>query len=133
MSRRNLGEKIKLASYDDMFGGTDEAVVVEGEIKEIPLEELHTFKDHPFSVVEDDKMAETVESIKKYGVLVPGIARPREKGGYEIISGHRRHHASVLAGKETMPMIVKNCTDDEATIIIWSSLERIRCHFQNIL
>ena len=119
MSRRNLGEKIKLTSYDDMFGGVDaNEVVVEGEIKEIPLSELHTFKDHPFSVIEDEKMAETVESIKKYGVLVPGIARPREAGGYEILSGHRRHHASALAGLETMPMIIKNCTDDEATIIM---------------
>ena len=118
MSKRNLGEKIKLASYEDMFGGVEEAVVVDGEIKEILLSELHTFKDHPFSVVEDEKMAETVESIKKYGVLVPGIARPRANGGYEIISGHRRHYASILAGKETMPMIVKNCTDDEATIIM---------------
>lgn len=119
MSRRNLGEKIKLTSYDDMFGGVDaKEVVVEGEIKEIPLSELHTFKDHPFSVIEDEKMAETVESIKKYGVLVPGIARPRKAGGYEILSGHRRHHASALAGLETMPMIIKNCTDDEATIIM---------------
>lgn len=120
MSKRGLEGKIKLASYDDMFGDADvkEKVVVEGEIKEIPLSELHTFKNHPFSVLDDDKMAETVESIKKYGVLVPGIARPRKNGGYEIISGHRRHHASILAGKETMPMIVKNCTDDEATIIM---------------
>ena len=119
MSRRNLGEKIKLASYDDMFGGVDEKeVVVGGDIKEIPLSELHTFKDHPFSVLEDEKMAETVESIKKYGVLVPGIARPRQAGGYEIISGHRRHHASALAGLETMPMIIKECSDDEATIIM---------------
>lgn len=119
MSRRNLGEKIKLTSYDDMFGSADENEVVSGgDIKEIPLTELHTFKDHPFSVIEDEKMTETVESIKKYGVLVPGIARPRPAGGYEIISGHRRHHASILAGLETMPMIIKECSDDEATIIM---------------
>ena len=120
MSKRGLDGKIKLASYEDMFGGVEagEGAVAEGEIKEIPLTELHTFKDHPFSVVEDEKMSETVESIRKYGVLVPGIARPRANGGYEIISGHRRHHASVLAGKETMPMIIKDCTDDEATIIM---------------
>lgn len=119
MSRRNLGEKIKLTSYDDMFGSVDENEVVSGgDIKEIPLTELHTFKDHPFSVIEDEKMTETVESIKKYGVLVPGIARPRPAGGYEIISGHRRHHASIRAGLETMPMIIKECSDDEATIIM---------------
>ena len=119
MNRRNLGEKIKLASYDDMFGSANENEVISGgDIKEIPLTELHTFKDHPFSVIEDEKMTETVESIKKYGVLVPGIARPRPAGGYEIISGHRRHHASILAGLETMPMIIKECSDDEATIIM---------------
>lgn len=119
MSRRNLSEKIKLQSYDDLFGISEvNDEKMNGDIKEISLKELYAFKDHPFSVVEDDKMAETVESIKKYGVLVPGIARPRKKGGYEIISGHRRHHASVLAGKETMPMIVKDCSDDEATIIM---------------
>ena len=118
MSKRNLQGKIKLTSYNDMFGGIDENEVSGGDIKEIPLSELHTFKDHPFSVIDDEKMAETVESIKKYGVLVPGIARPRKAGGYEIISGHRRHHASALAGLETMPMIIKECSDDEATIIM---------------
>lgn len=120
MAKRNFADKIKLTSYDDMFK-IDDDVCVDGNIVEVPLGELHTFKNHPFSVVEDEKMDETVESIKKYGVLVPGIVRPRDNGGYEIISGHRRHHASILAGKETMPVIIKECTDDEATIIMVDS------------
>ena len=94
---------------------------IDGEIKEIPLTELHEFKGHPFRVLDDNKMAETVESVKQYGVLVPGIARPRAEGGYEILAGHRRRHASELAGKETMPMIIRNVTDDEAVLIMVDS------------
>lgn len=86
-----------------------------------PLSELHTFKDHPFRVVDDEKMKETTESISKYGVLVPGIARPRAGGGYEIIAGHRRKHGSERAGLSEMPVIVRNYTDDEATIIMVDS------------
>ena len=82
---------------------------------------LHTFKDHPFRVEDDEKMEETTESIRQYGVLVPGIARPREGGGYEIIAGHRRKRGSELAGKKEMPVIVRNYTDDEATIIMVDS------------
>lgn len=123
MSKRNLTERIKLTSYDDIFGGEDEATNQniqnsDGQIMEVPLTELHTFKDHPFRVSDDEKMEETVESVKKYGILVPGIARPLDSGGYEIISGHRRHHAATLAGLETMPMIIKECSDDEATVIM---------------
>lgn len=88
---------------------------------EIPLSDLHTFKNHPFRVVDDEKMEETTESIRLHGVLVPGIARPRAEGGYEIIAGHRRKHGSELAGKATMPMIIRNYTDDEATIIMVDS------------
>ena len=77
-------------------------------IKEIPLGELHPFPDHPFGVRDDDAMQETVESIREYGVLVPAIARPREDGGFEIIAGHRRHHACELAGLSTMPVIVRD-------------------------
>ena len=94
-------------------------------IKEIPLDELHPFPDHPFGVRDDDAMQQTVESIKEYGVLVPAIARPREEGGYEIIAGHRRKHACELAGLKTMPVIVRDLDRNAATIImVDSNLQR---------
>ena len=124
MAKRNLGEKIKLSTYDEMFGtdtfGHDDQKS-EGQIINVPLRELHTFKNHPFKVLDDEKMEETVESVKAYGVLVPGIARPRKGGGYEIISGHRRRRASEIAGKTEMPFMVREYTDDEATIIMVDS------------
>lgn len=88
------------------------------KIKEIPIKDLHPFPDHPFGVRDDDKMMETVDSIKRYGVLVPGIARPREDGGYELVAGHRRKRACELAGLTTMPIIVKELDRDAATIIM---------------
>ena len=92
---------------------------------EIPLADLYSFKNHPFKVQDDERMLETAESIRNYGVLVPGIVRPRPESGYEIISGHRRKRASELAGKETMPVIVRNLDDDEAAIImVDSNLQR---------
>ena len=92
---------------------------------EIPLSELHPFKNHPFKVKDDDAMMETADSIRQYGVLVPAIARPDPNGGYELVAGHRRHRASELAGKETMPVIVRNLDDDQATIImVDSNLQR---------
>ena len=125
MSKRGFGEKIKLSSYDDMFGTEDmagaqvaAATVSDGQIVELPLSELHTFENHPFRVVDDENMDEMVESIKEYGVLVPAIARPRGEGGYELISGHRRKHASELAGKDTMPVMIRDCSDDEAVVIM---------------
>jgi len=94
-------------------------------IKEIPLEELHPFPDHPFGVRDDEAMAQTVESIKEYGVLVPAIARPREDGGYEIIAGHRRKHACEIAGLKTMPVIVRDIDHNTATIVmVDSNLQR---------
>lgn len=94
-------------------------------IKEIPLGELHPFPDHPFGVRDDEAMAQTVESIKEYGVLVPAIARPRENGGYEIIAGHRRKHACEIAGLKTMPVIVRDIDRNTATIImVDSNLQR---------
>ena len=84
-------------------------------IKEIPLEELHPFPDHPFGVRDDDTMQQTVESVREYGVLVPGIARPREDGGFEIIAGHRRKHACELAGLKTMPIIVRDIDQNTAS------------------
>ena len=120
MSRRSCTDKIKLTSYDEMFGADDEVKVeVVGEqIKDVTLSELHPFKNHPFKVLDDDKMEEMVESVKQYGILVPAIVRERAEGGYELISGHRRHHAATLAGLETMPVMIKACNDDEATVIM---------------
>lgn len=117
MNKRGSADKIKLSSFDDLFG-TQEAGTGTEQVQEIPLCELHEFRGHPFKVLDDEKMQETVESIKNYGVLMPGIARPRAEGGYEIIAGHRRRHGCELAGLSTMPMFVRNYTDDEATIIM---------------
>ena len=92
---------------------------------ELPLEQLHPFRDHPFKVLDDDAMRETVESVERFGVLVPAIARPDPEGGYELVAGHRRHRACELAGKETMPVIVRELDDDAATILmVDSNLQR---------
>lgn len=123
---KNSGRNISLTSYDDLFS-TEETRRGESheQIQRIPLSELHPFKDHPFRVVDDDRMMETVESVKEYGVLVPAIARPLEDGGYEIIAGHRRKRACVLAGMDEMPVIVRNLDDDESVIImVDSNLQR---------
>ena len=117
MNKRGSADKIKLSSFDDLFG-TQEAGTGTEQVQEIPLCELHEFRGHQFKVLDDEKMQETVESIKNYGVLMPGIARPRAEGGYEIIAGHRRRHGCELAGLSTMPMFVRDYTDDEATIIM---------------
>ena len=110
--------KVALESFDDLFGGNTAQENGIEQIINAPLAELYTFKDHPFRVEDDEKMEETTESIRQYGVLVPGIARPRAGGGYEIIAGHRRKRGSELAGKTEMPVVVRNYTDDEATIIM---------------
>ena len=95
------------------------------KIQEIPLSELHPFKNHPFKVKDDEAMMETADSVRQYGVLVPAIARPDPEGGYELVAGHRRHRASELAEKETMPVIVRDLDDDAATIImVDSNLQR---------
>ncbi len=119
---KSKGKNLSLTSYDDIFQ-TEEAKVEASQEKvvDIPLSELHPFKNHPFKVADDESMIETVESIIKHGVLMPAIARPREDGGYELISGHRRKRASELAGKETLPVIVRDLDDDEATIIMVDS------------
>lgn len=124
MPRKNAN--ISLSSYDDIFS-TDQsrADAQREQVQEILLSELHPFEGHPFRVVDDEEMEKTVESIKEYGVLTPAIARPDPDGGYEIISGHRRHHASELAGKETMPVIVREMDDDAAIILmVDSNLQR---------
>ena len=123
---KSSAKKIELASVDDLFS-TEESRQDEQleKIQEIPLSELHPFKDHPFKVKDDDAMLETADRIKKYGVLVPAIARPLPDGGYELVAGHRRRRASELAGKETMPVIVRDLDDDAATIImVDSNLQR---------
>ena len=117
MNKRGSADKIKLSSFDDLFG-TQEAGTGTEQVQEIPLCELHEFRGHPFKVVDDEKMQETVESIKNYGVLMPGIARPRAEGGYEIIAGHRRRHGCELARLSTMPLFVRDYKDDEATFIM---------------
>lgn len=117
---RKITQNIKLASYDDLFRSTQEDLAdsSESQVMEIPIKDLHEFKDHPFKVLDDEKMDETVESIKANGVLVPAIVRQRSEGGYELISGHRRRRACELAKLESMPVIVRNLTDEEATIIM---------------
>ena len=115
-----------LSSYDDIFS-TEESRQEEQreQVRQIPIGELFPFKNNPFKVLDDDSMSDTVESVKQYGVLSPLIARPRPKGGYEIISGHRRQHAAELAGLETLPVIVRQMDDDAAIILmVDSNLQR---------
>lgn len=117
---------VSLNSYDDIFS-TEESRQEEQreQVQQIPIGELFPFKNHPFKVLDDDSMSDTVESVKQYGVLSPLIARPRPKGGYEIISGHRRQHAAELAGLETLPVIVRQMDDDAAIILmVDSNLQR---------
>lgn len=117
---------VSLNSYDDIFS-TEESRQEEQreQVQQIPIGELFPFKNHPFKVLDDDSMSDTVESVKQYGVLLPLIARPRPKGGYEIISGHRRQHAAELAGLETLPVIVRQMDDDAAIILmVDSNLQR---------
>ncbi len=120
------GGNISLTSYDDIFQTDQSREEAQQErVQEIPLSELHPFKGHPFKVLDDEAMQKTVESIAQFGVMTPAIARPRPEGGYEIIAGHRRHYASELAGKDTMPVIVRDMDDDAATILmVDSNLQR---------
>ena len=123
---KSSAKNVTLTSVDDLFTTEEEREDKKREkVRNIPLSELHPFRDHPFRVVDDEKMEETVESIREYGVLVPIIVRPKDEGGYEIVSGHRRCHASKIAGLETVPTIVRHLDDDEATIImVDSNLQR---------
>ena len=123
---KSSARNIELKSVDDLFATEEIREDTQREkVQNIPLEELHPFKNHPFKVKDDAAMQDTVDSVREYGVLVPAIARPDPSGGYELIAGHRRHHASELAGKETMPVIVRDLDDDAATIImVDSNLQR---------
>lgn len=112
-------DKVKLKSFDDLFGTNE---ILTGEtVTSVPLKQLHTFKEHPFQVLDDEKMQETVDSVKKYGVLIPGIVRPYPEGGYEVVAGHRRWRACELAGLEEMPVIVRDMDDDTAVVIMVDS------------
>lgn len=127
---KSSAKNIRLSNLDDLFSTEEtrqEAQADAGreKVRMIPLDELHPFAHHPFKVKDDEAMQDTVESVKAYGVLVPAIARPREEGGYELVAGHRRHRASLLAGLAEMPVIVRELDDDEATIImVDSNLQR---------
>ena len=123
---KSSARNIELKSVDDLFATEESRADAQREkVQEIPLGELHPFRNHPFKVKDDAAMQDKVDSVREYGVLVPAIARPDPNGGYELIAGHRRHHASELAGKETMPVIIRDLDDDAATIImVDSNLQR---------
>ncbi|MDE7224087.1 MAG: ParB/RepB/Spo0J family partition protein, partial [Acetatifactor sp.] len=118
---KSSARNIQMTSYDDLFSVGGSAETSGEKVQEIALGELFPFKGHPFKVLDDEAMEEMVESIKLHGVLVPGIVRPRMEGGYELIAGHRRRHALELAGEMSMPVIIRELDDDEATIIMVNS------------
>lgn len=123
---KSSAKNIRLTSVDELFSTEESREDAQREkVVEIALSQLHPFQNHPFQVRDDQVMQETADSIREYGVLVPAIARPDPNGGYELIAGHRRHRASQLAGKETMPVIIRELDDDAATIImVDSNLQR---------
>ena len=122
MSRTKALENVKLTSFDDLFGGNKmEKTVEAGDVKEIPLSELHEFHNHPFQIRSDEELAEMIESVREHGVLMPGIVRKRKEGGYEIIAGHTRKHVCEILGFETMPVFVKEMDDDEASLVMVDS------------
>ena len=117
MNKAGSAAKVKLNSFDDLFGASDMTVGTD-QVQEIPLSELYEFKGHPFKVLDDEKMEELVDSIKANGILTPVIVRPDDEGTYEMISGHRRLHAAERAGLTRIPAIIKELTDDESTILM---------------
>lgn len=122
MSRTKALENVKLTSFDDLFGGNKiEKAAEAGDVKEIPLSELHEFHNHPFQIRSDEELTEMIESVREHGVLVPGIVRKRKEGGYEIIAGHTRKHVCEILGFETMPVFVKEMDDDEASLVMVDS------------
>ena len=118
---RKPKKEIQLTSYDELLGINEAEQNSFNQVFEVPLNELYPFKNHPFHVNDDEKMAETVESIKNYGILNPALVRPRAEGGYELIAGHRRKRGCELAGKSKMPVLIRNYTDDEAVIVMVDS------------
>lgn len=123
---KSAAKNIQLASYDDLFKTDEERLSdTQERVQSLPLDRLTPFPDHPFKVLDDEKMLETVESIKERGVLVPILVRPTNDGNFEIVSGHRRHHASLLAGKTEIPAIVREMDDDSAILLmVDSNLQR---------
>ena len=119
---KSSAKNIRLTSVDDLFSTEESRADEQREkVQEIPLSELYPFPNHPFKVVDDERMLDTADSIREHGVLVPAIARPRVDGGYELIAGHRRKRGCELAGLDTMPVIVRNLDDDASTIIMVDS------------
>lgn len=118
---RKPQKEIQLTSYNELLGIDDSVNPGTDRIVEIPISDLHPFKGHPFKVLDDEKMTETAESIRNYGVLNPGLVRPRAEGGYEVVAGHRRKRGCELAGKDTMPVLIRNYSDDEEVIIMVDS------------
>lgn len=123
---KSAAKNIQLASYDDLFKTDEERQAdTQERVQSLPLDRLMPFPNHPFKVLDDEKMLETVESIKERGVLVPILVRPTNDGNFEIVSGHRRHHASLLAGKTEIPAIVREMDDDTAILLmVDSNLQR---------
>lgn len=121
-AKKPLPDRVKLKNLDSLFGIDQEQV---GQVLEVPINELFSFQNHPFKVMDDDKMLQTVESVRENGILVPIMVRNRPAGGYEVISGHRRRHAAEIVGLETVPVIIRDLTDDEAVIaMVDSNLQR---------
>lgn len=123
---KSAAKNIQLASYDDLFKTDEERQAdTQERVQSLPLDKLEPFPNHPFKVIDDDKMLDTVESIKERGVLVPILVRPKNDGNFEIVSGHRRHHASQLAGLTEIPAIVREMDDDTAILLmVDSNLQR---------
>lgn len=118
---KSSARNIQMTSYDDLFTATETIGADGGKIQEVALSDLFPFRNHPFKILEDQSMEDMVESVREHGVLMPGIARPRPEGGYELVAGHRRRHASQLAGRDTMPVVIRDLDDDEATLFMVDS------------
>ena len=121
-AKKPLPDRVQLKNLDSLFGIDQEQT---GQVLDVPIGELFPFQNHPFKVLDDDKMAQTVESIRENGILVPIMVRNRPEGGYEVISGHRRRHAAEIVGLDTVPVIIRDLTDDEAVIaMVDANLQR---------
>ena len=121
-AKKELPDRVQLKNLDLLFGISDDQG---GQVIDVPVSELFSFKDHPFKVLDDDKMAQIVDSVRENGILVPIMVRNRPQGGYEVVSGHRRKHAAEIVGLKTVPVIIRNLTDDEAVIaMVDANLQR---------
>ncbi len=118
---KSSARNIQMTSYDDLFTATETIGADGGKIQEVALSDLFPFRNHPFKILDDQSMEDMVESVREHGILMPGIARPRPEGGYELVAGHRRRHASQLAGRDTMPVVIRDLDDDEATLFMVDS------------